>query len=166
MPLMTEIFDRRIPDSILLQLDTLVLDLGSIPADRLEKDLLRERRVSVDRHGQMSATVIEPLRVGTGATLLSAELKTGRTHQIRVQLAHLGHPILGDEKYGDFLLNNSAAKQGLKRMFLHAAELQLEHPTRGEPLLFKAALPPDLERVAAILLGQKRESCQWLKTNG
>ena len=61
-------------------------------------------------------------------TLLSAELHTGRTHQIRVHLAHLGFPIVGDDKYGDFELNRELAKQGLKRMFLHAAELAFVHP--------------------------------------
>jgi 23S rRNA pseudouridine955/2504/2580 synthase len=122
----------------------------------LRKYLTREgeRRVSVDRHGQMSATIVEPLRIGAQASLVRAELKTGRTHQIRVHLAHIGHPILGDEKYGDFALNKSLARHSLKRMFLHAAELHLRHPIAGDPLSFRAALPPELERVLLSLLGE------------
>jgi 23S rRNA pseudouridine955/2504/2580 synthase len=70
---------------------------------------------------------------------------TGRTHQIRVHLAHLGFPILGDDKYGDFELNRALAKQGLKRMFLHAAKLELEHPATAERLRFSSPLPPELD---------------------
>jgi len=70
---------------------------------------------------------------------------TGRTHQLRVQLAHLGFPIVGDDKYGDFALNKSLQKKGLKRMFLHSAETNLRHPVSGEKLKLVAPLPPELE---------------------
>jgi 23S rRNA pseudouridine955/2504/2580 synthase len=63
-----------------------------------------------------------------------------------VHLAHLGHPILGDDKYGDFDLNRRVRKLGLKRMFLHAASLALAHPITGEPLSLASALPAELER--------------------
>jgi 23S rRNA pseudouridine955/2504/2580 synthase len=79
-------------------------------------------------------------------SLLEAELITGRTHQLRVQLAHLGFPILGDDKYGDFALNKTLQKKGLKRMFLHSAETRLKHPLSGDPLELKAPLPAELER--------------------
>src|SRR5690606_23020741 len=79
-----------------------------------------ERRVSVDEDGQAAHTVFRLQRGWKGYSLLEAELKTGRTHQIRVHLSHLGYPIAGDDKYGDFALNKQLAKQGLKRMFLHA----------------------------------------------
>ena len=79
-------------------------------------------------------------------TLLSAELLTGRTHQIRVHLNHLGFPIAGDDKYGDFDLNRALAKQGLKRMFLHAGELEFGHPLSGKALKLHAPLPEDLSR--------------------
>jgi hypothetical protein len=59
-------------------------------------------------------------------------LRTGRTHQIRVHLAHLGFPIAGDEKYGDFALNKALAREGLKRMFLHASRMRLPHPLDGQ----------------------------------
>ena len=71
-----------------------------------------------------------------GYALVEARLKTGRTHQIRVHLASLGLPIVGDDKYGDFTLNKSLASAGrLNRMFLHAASLRCKHPVTGEPLL-------------------------------
>jgi len=141
----------------------LALVKGTVPAGSrtidapLSKYLTREgeRRVSVDAQGQPSLTLIEPLRRSPSASLVRAELKTGRTHQIRVHLAHIGHPILGDAKYGDFALNKSLARQGLKRMFLHAAELRLEHPTRGGGLVFNAPLPADLERVRELLTGKE-----------
>lgn len=113
----------------------------------LRKSLTRsgERRVSVDRTGREAMTVFRRARALPGYTLLDAELMTGRTHQIRVHLAHLGFPILGDDKYGDFELNRVVAKRGLKRMFLHAAELELQHPTTGAPMRFSSPLPPELE---------------------
>ena len=74
------------------------------------------------------------------------ELKTGRTHQIRVHLAHLGFPIAGDDKYGDFARNKELAKRGLKRMFLHAHSISFNHPLTGEPLELTAPLPEELEK--------------------
>jgi 23S rRNA pseudouridine955/2504/2580 synthase len=105
-----------------------------------------ERRVSVDRGGRESQTVFRRERVLRDCTLLSAELLTGRTHQIRVHLAHLGFPVAGDDKYGDFELNRALAKQGLKRMFLHAFELEFAHPLSGETLKLGAPLPELLAR--------------------
>jgi len=103
-----------------------------------------ERRVSVDREGREARTVFRREQAFRGFTLLSAELHTGRTHQIRVHLTHLGFPIAGDEKYGDFELNRELAKRGLKRMFLHAAELRFLHPSAGVEFALRAPLPPEL----------------------
>lgn len=83
--------------------------------------------------------------------LLDVELKTGRTHQIRVHLAHLGRPIVGDDKYGDFAVNKRVARAtgsrgpGFKRMFLHAARLQFTHPRSGEAVDLAAPLPVECE---------------------
>jgi 23S rRNA pseudouridine955/2504/2580 synthase len=77
----------------------------------------------------------------SGASLVEAQLRTGRTHQIRVHLAHIGHPILGDERYGDFALNKSLAKSGAKRMFLHAHTLKFAHPKTAEAMFVEAPLP-------------------------
>jgi len=79
-------------------------------------------------------------------SLLEAQLVTGRTHQLRVQLSHLGFPILGDDKYGDFAQNKSLIKHGLKRMFLHSSETRIRHPLTNDKLALKAPLPPELNK--------------------
>src|SRR5882672_7015027 len=105
-----------------------------------------ERRVVVDAEGQQAHTVFRLVRNFAGYSLLDAELKTGRTHQIRVHLAHIGYPIAGDDKYGDFDANKRLAKLGLKRMFLHAASLEFSHPRRTQVVRVEAPLAPELER--------------------
>ena len=102
------------------------------------------KHVSVSEAGQEAETVFRRLERCAAASLLEAELLTGRTHQIRVHLAHLRHPILGDEKYGDFELNRRLRKEGLKRMFLHARSLAFAHPISGEPVRVESPLPDDL----------------------
>ncbi len=104
-----------------------------------------ERRVKVSEEGVASRTIVRRCWSGNGFSLLEAELKTGRTHQIRVHLAHLGHPIAGDDKYGDFSLNRTLAKRGLKRMFLHASRTIVHHPSTGDEVIFEAPLPGDLK---------------------
>ena len=81
---------------------------------------------------------------GTEFSQLEVTIKTGRTHQIRVHLASEGFPIAGDDKYGDFELNKTLQKQGLKRMYLHAWRLQFNHPATSERIELLAALPADL----------------------
>jgi len=104
-----------------------------------------ERRVVVDRvDGKASLTIVKPIEVLGDFSLLEADIKTGRTHQIRVHLSHELYPILGDEKYGDFAKNKQINKSGLKRMFLHAKELSFEHPTSGESLTVVSDLPSEL----------------------
>lgn len=114
-----------------------------------------ERRVvvvfadSADEKGAMQAHTIFTLKKSWREfSLLEAELKTGRTHQIRVHLAHLGFPIAGDDKYGDFGLNKrlsrGAGARGLKRMFLHAAAAEVVHPMTRRRLRVDAPLPIDL----------------------
>ncbi len=115
-----------------------------------------ERRVRVttpdDPDGMRSVTLVKvrsqlaprPLQGLPAMSLLEVTIKTGRTHQIRVHLSSQGHPIAGDDKYGDFDLNRRLQKQGLKRMFLHAWRLQFDHPASGERLELRAELPPEL----------------------
>lgn len=110
-----------------------------------------ERRVVVDEHGAASHTIFDLVEQYEKFSLLSAHLKTGRTHQIRVHLAHLGYPIAGDDKYGDFSGNKEIAKLGLKRMFLHARSIAFRHPKSGDPLTIEAALPPELSEFLASL---------------
>ena len=103
-----------------------------------------ERRVRADADGQDAITIFTRKQVWSEATLLEARLKTGRTHQIRVHLAHAEFPIAGDDKYGDFEWNKVLARQGLKRMFLHAARLGFTHPGTGAAVQLEAPLPPEL----------------------
>jgi 23S rRNA pseudouridine955/2504/2580 synthase len=123
-----------------------------------------ERRVRVQPDGLPSHTVFNLMDRWPDYVLLEAELKTGRTHQIRVHLAHLGLPIVGDAKYGDFGLNKALARSnahpGLKRMFLHAYRLKLTHPATGETLQFDAPLPADCRRFVNQLSEQRNQQHQ------
>ena len=108
-----------------------------------------ERRVRVttpeDPDGMRSITLVKVAERLQGCTLLEVTIKTGRTHQIRVHLASQGHPIAGDDKYGDFEWNKHLQKQGHKRMFLHAWRLQFNHPVSGERVELNAELPAELQ---------------------
>jgi 23S rRNA pseudouridine955/2504/2580 synthase len=112
-----------------------------------------ERRVMVSAEGQESHTIFALQQAWAGYSLLEAQLKTGRTHQIRVHLSHLGFPIAGDDKYGDFARNKELAKQGLKRMFLHAHAIAFTHPLTGEAVRLMAPLPKELQRFVDKLSG-------------
>lgn len=109
-----------------------------------------ERRVRVtqadDPDGMRSITLVKVAQRLQGCTLLEVTIKTGRTHQIRVHLASQGHPIAGDDKYGDFEWNKVLQKQGLKRMFLHAWRLQFNHPASHERIALQAELPTELQQ--------------------
>lgn len=103
-----------------------------------------ERRVSVSAEGKEAHSIVRLVARWQNFSLVEVELKTGRTHQIRVHLAHLGFPLAGDDKYGDFSLNKDLQKSGLRRMFLHAATLKLAHPLTDAPLELAAPLPAEL----------------------
>ena len=103
-----------------------------------------ERRVSVGEGGREAVTRVKALKSGRDYSVLEVRLLTGRTHQIRVHLAHAGHPILGDDKYGDFSLNHALATQGVRRLFLHARRLEFAHPISGEHVELEAKLPDDM----------------------
>jgi 23S rRNA pseudouridine955/2504/2580 synthase len=107
-----------------------------------------ERRVRVSPDGKEAHSIMRLqghwITPWGDFSLLEISLRTGRTHQIRVHLAHLGFPIAGDEKYGDFALNRDLQKAGLKRMFLHAASMRLPHPLSDEMLALSAPLAPEL----------------------
>ena len=111
-----------------------------------------ERRVKVvgkdDPDGMRAITLVRVARHLADASLLEVTIKTGRTHQIRVHLASSGHPIAGDDKYGDFETNKALHKAGLRRMFLHAWRLQFNHPATGERIELISPLPPELEAFA------------------
>ncbi len=120
-----------------------------------------ERRVRVtgkdDPDGMKSVSLVKVVQAvpapggldaayAQGFSLLEVTIKTGRTHQIRVHLASAGHPIVGDDKYGDFELNRQLARLGFKRMFLHAWRLKLSHPVSGQSLELQTELPEELQK--------------------
>ena len=94
--------------------------------------------------GKLSKSIFYLVKQIQHKSLLSAQIITGRTHQIRVQLAFLGFPVLGDDKYGDFALNKKLHSSGLKRMFLHAHKLSFFHPFTNEKVELTADLPIEL----------------------
>lgn len=112
---------------------------------------VRRVRVVDDSHpeGLRSVTLVRLAQAIGGYSLLDVTIKTGRTHQIRVHLSHAGHPIVGDDRYGDFALNHRLARgealSGFRfeRMFLHARELRITHPKTGEAMTLTSPLPPE-----------------------
>jgi len=104
-----------------------------------------ERMVKVSASGKPSKTLFRRLALYHDATLVEASPFTGRTHQIRVHAAWLGHAIIGDERYGDQQLNKSYRQRGYKRLFLHAHKLQFAHPVTGDILNLVAPLAPELQ---------------------
>ncbi|MCK0505636.1 RluA family pseudouridine synthase [Aromatoleum anaerobium] len=136
---------------------TLVAGRWANPLQHVKEPLFKyltpegERRVRVSSDGKASHSIVRLVRRWSRFSLLEVELKTGRTHQIRVHLAHLGFPLCGDDKYGDFALNKSLEAEGLKRMFLHAARLSFAHPLTGEAITLTADLPAELQSFLAHL---------------
>jgi 23S rRNA pseudouridine955/2504/2580 synthase len=130
---------------------------GAWPASRkvIDVPLLKTLDAQGERHvravaadhdeARRSITLVRVARKFAAHTLLDVTLKTGRTHQIRVHLAHEGHPIVGDPKYGDFAANRAIARGELRfgRMFLHARHLAFDHPASGERIMLDAPLPDD-----------------------
>lgn len=115
----------------------------------LRKHQLRggERMVQVAEDGKPARTDFRLVENYPGATLVEADLHTGRTHQIRVHAAHIGHPLGGDEKYGDSAFNRQLRTRGLKRLFLHAHFLAFDHPATGERVQVSSPLPDDLRNL-------------------
>lgn len=143
----------RLPDSP-LRIDA---PIGRDPSDR-------KRMAVVERGGRRAVTHVRVRERWRAAELLDVALETGRTHQIRVHLAHLGHPVVGDGVYGaGWERGMSGEAHGwarelarrLPRQFLHARRLELRHPSSGELLRCEAPLPPDLEAVARWARGEE-----------
>jgi 23S rRNA pseudouridine955/2504/2580 synthase len=116
-----------------------------------------ERHVRVATAGKDSVSVFKPVQFfGSLATLMEVDIPTGRTHQIRVHAAFAGHPLLGDDKYGDRARNADLKAHGLKRTFLHAQSLAFEWPGSGVPFHVSAPLPAELAAVLdAITVNRK-----------
>lgn len=135
----------------------LALASGSfhLPRGRIEAPVGRSRkdptRMSVANQGKPAATNFRVLEEYSTSSYLEVGLETGRTHQIRVHLSHIKHPIVGDSVYGPATLP-LARSLGLRRPFLHAVRLRFVHPITGGQLDLSQPLPPDLE--AALLLAR------------
>jgi 23S rRNA pseudouridine955/2504/2580 synthase len=128
-------------------------ELGQVRLeDRLKKSVRGgERVVTVDDSGKAAASIFRPVEIGSAASLLEVRIMTGRTHQIRVQAAEAGHPLAGDERYGDREYNHKMKALGLERLFLHAASIGWEDPTSGEWRMYSTPLPEDLREVLSRL---------------
>lgn len=111
--------------------------------------------VEVNPQGKSALTVFSPIKLFKNESLMEARLHTGRTHQIRVHAAYRGHPIAGDDRYGDELFNKEMKRVGLKRMFLHARSIDFILPSSGERIKVEAPLDPELEAVIHALGQQK-----------
>ena len=111
------------------------------------RQLSGERMVQVDGQGKEARSRFTPRRYFTDSTLMDVLIDTGRMHQIRVHAAHLGHPVAGDEKYGDARFNRLMRKRGLKRMFLHAHSVDFILPASGRRLVIEAPLDEELQRI-------------------
>lgn len=112
-----------------------------------------ERHVAVRSHGQMAVSTFRPVQFfGNVASLVEVEIGTGKTHQIRVHAAYAGHPVAGDDKYGDRERNEELKRYGLNRMFLHAASIGVNRPGTREPLHVSAPLSAELHAVLEALL--------------
>lgn len=118
-----------------------------------------ERRIGAVERGKPALTRFMPGRVYNGASLVEARPVTGRTHQIRVHAAQIGHPVAGDAKYGDRTFNREMRRLGLKRLFLHAHRLAFTHPRTGRRLLVHAPLPEDLRRLLRDWNGPETPFC-------
>jgi 23S rRNA pseudouridine955/2504/2580 synthase len=118
-----------------------------------------ERHVRVAAAGKNSVSVFKPVQFfGSAATLMEVDIPTGRTHQIRVHAAFAGHPLLGDDKYGDRDRNAEFKRLGLKRIFLHAQSVAFDWPGSGVPFHASAPLPEDLAAVLDAIAVTPRKS--------
>lgn len=109
-----------------------------------KKEGSTNRVVKVSPDGKTALTVFKPLRQFKSCTLAEVELHTGRMHQIRVHASAIGHPVAGDDKYGDKIFNREIQKMGLKRLFLHAAMLEFRLSALDDRISLCACLEPDL----------------------
>ena len=121
-----------------------------------------ERHVRVAAAGKDSVSVFKPVEFfGSLATLMEIDIPTGRTHQIRVHAAFAGHPLLGDDKYGDRERNAELKRQGLRRIFLHAHSIAFDWPGTGVPFHVSAPLPAELAAVIDTIGAKKRKTRRW-----
>ena len=107
-----------------------------------------ERHVVIDTKGSYASSIMKPISVGDIASLIEVKLLTGRTHQVRVHALSEGHPVAGDDRYGNADFNKLVKQEnGLTRLFLHAAQLSFTHPASQKRIKIAAPMPDDLVSV-------------------
>ena len=143
----------------------LVAGSWQLGTKRIDAPLATENRQHGERHvrvataGKDSVSIFKPVQfLGSLATLMEVDIPTGRTHQIRVHASFAGHPLLGDDKYGDRARNADLKQHGLKRTFLHAQSIAFDWPGTGVPFHMSTPLPPDLAAVLDDITPMKRKS--------
>src|SRR5579862_8114078 len=141
----------------------LVAGSWQLGTKRIDAPLATENRQHGERHvrvaaaGKDSVSIFKPVQFfGPLATLMEVDIPTGRTHQIRVHASFAGHPLLGDDKYGDRERNAELKRHGLKRTFLHAQSIAFEWPGSGVPFHARAPLPSELAAVLDAITPMKR----------
>lgn len=144
-----------------------VIDLPIGPHPSREKGYREKYVVRHDEQGKHAVTICRVIEVFRGFTLVELDLKTGRTHQIRVHLSHLGHPIVGDDMYGGKALTvgdiapphtKGTERVVIDRQALHATTLAFQHPTTGKPMRFEAPTPSDFTTLVSLLRKHRRSA--------
>ena len=135
--------------------------LGRIEAQTLESNLVRDRgdrrrgSTNLPEVGKRAVTHVRPIEYLDGYTLIECRLETGRTHQIRIHLAEVGHPVCGEKVYNKPLFGKPVVdRSDAQRQALHAAELGFTHPITGETLRFEMPMPADMSRLLVKLRGK------------
>ena len=128
----------------------IILPIGRSRLDR------KKMSISIDR-GREAVTVFEVIEEFKEAALLDVHPQTGRTHQIRVHLSYIGHPIIGDEIYGSSKSKKMAEELGIERQFLHAKKLEFSHPVTGKQIVLEDRLPRDLQKYLKVLKVRGRD---------
>ncbi len=143
----TEIFTEGTADKTYLALvkGRMPRPVGTIDVPLAEHQQTSKSRLERGVNMQPAVTHYRVLASGAGVSLLECTIETGRTHQIRRHLAAIGHPVVGDARYGDFPFNRDVRRDwGLERQFLHARRLEVQHPISGQKMVFDAPLPEEL----------------------
>ncbi len=132
----------------------------SFKKEKVTAPLLREelksgeRFVRVDKKGKESTSFFTVVELFDDTALAEVKIVTGRTHQIRVHSKFLGHNVAADAKYGNYACNKRLKDRGLKRLFLHSAQMTFVHPNSGEKMTIEAPLSEDLSKFLSVIRGQ------------
>lgn len=124
---------------------------------RVNRRHARHRKAVVDEGGMETLTRFRPLEQFVQSCLVEARIETGRTHQVRVHASEAGHPVVGDDRYGNRQVNDWARERGFGRLFLHARSLGFVHPARGSKVKVQAPLDPACRKLLAALRREVRD---------